>query len=188
MRNRALLLAFALLAPFVARPEGVQDPQPQRRLHVEIESQPCWFFGGYHLAAGVRFERLRLRAQVIDSGSIDFEPFGLDNQERRFRRSFDDGSFGLFADWFLSDHWYVDAFLASDRWRIEEKTSSSTSHLRTLDVGLGVGFQYFVYRIIYVQPALHALFRERQSLEVAGERYRFPGVELNPSIRLGVRL
>lgn len=41
----------------------------------EFESLfPMYFFGGQHLAAGVRFEQWRFRASCIEGGRYEYEP------------------------------------------------------------------------------------------------------------------
>ncbi len=185
-------LALGILMAFgstPARTEAAASPANPHKLGLELESQvPCFFFGGYQLALGARYERFRLRAGVIDSGRFDVEPWGMDNQKSRFQRSFDDGSVRLYADYFLCEHLYVGALVASHRWRVRSEATSATAHLRTLDAGVGAGFQYVFYRGIYFQPVFHVFFRERQSLAIGGEEYRIAGVELNGAFRLGVKI
>ncbi len=154
----------------------------------EIESQiPCFFYGGYQFSIGMRKGHFRFRASILDSGSADFESFGLDRKNDNFERSYDSGSFALSADYFLSDYWFSYVTLGSHRWLLRSNLTSSTDHLRTLDAGLGTGLQYFFYRDVFVQLSCHVNFRERQSLLIQGEEYVIASVEWSPGLRIGVR-
>ncbi len=154
----------------------------------EVESQiPCFLYGGYQLSVGVRYERFRFRVGVVDSGSADFDPYGLDRKNDDFERNYDSWSFAVSADYFLTDHWFSYVTLGSHNWLLRSDLASSTDHLRTLDAGLGTGLQYFFYRDVFVQASCHVNFRERQSLIIQGEEYVLASVEWSPGLRLGVR-
>ncbi len=60
-------------------------------------------------------------------------------------------------------------------------------HPSRLDAGLGLGFQYVIYKGFFVQIAAHVNVRERQSLIIEGEQYTVPGIDYSPGLRLGYR-
>lgn len=177
-----------IVACGAARAEETKLAGTPEALAFEVESQlPCLFLGGYQLAVGVRRGRFRLRASVIDSGRFDVEPFGFDAHASRFERTFDDGSFGLYSDWFVTRRWYVGVLAASHRWRVESKAASATTHLRTFDTGFATGFQWFFYRGLFLEPVAHLFIRDRRTVTVGAERYRISGADWNAAFRLGAR-
>jgi hypothetical protein len=156
---------------------------------LEVESQvPCLLFGGYQVSVGLRSGRLRARLSTIDSGRFDLEPMAFGGHASRFERTFDDGSFQLYADWFLTRSWYVGVLAATHRWRIESETTSAAAHLRTFDAGVGTGYQWTFWRGVFLQPLVHVFLRDPQTVSVGAERYRISGADWNAAFRLGVRL
>ena len=154
----------------------------------EVENQtPCFLFGGYQVSIGIRRGPFRFRVSTQDSGEADFEDTGIDTRSDTFRRSFDDGSISASVDFFFSKRFFTYASLASTRWLVQNKDTLAIDYLRTLDAGLGLGFQCFIYKGLFVQLAAHVNVRERQSLLIEGERYTVPGIDYSPGLRLGYR-
>lgn len=167
--------------------DGVSSSK-QGSIAVEFENQtPCFFFGGYQLSAGMRYGPVRFRVSTQDSGEADFEDTGIDSRSGTFRRSYDDGSLSVSVDYFLSKHFFTYASLGSNRWLVQNKDTLATNHLRTLDAGLGLGFQTFIYKGLFVQLAAHVNVRERKSLIIQGKEYTIPGMDYSPGLRVGYR-
>jgi predicted porin len=181
------LVFFMLAGAWSVQADGVTSGD-QGSITVEIENQtPCFLFGGYQLSVGMRSGHFRFRVSTQDSGRADFEDTGIDSRSGVFRRSYDDGSFGVSVDYFLSKRFFTYASLASNRWLVQNKNTLATDHLRTLDTGLGLGFQYVIYKGLFVQLAAHVNVRERQSLVIEGEQYTVPGIDYSPGLRVGYR-
>jgi hypothetical protein len=181
------LLGFlcALSLAATAHAEGAASGHPSP-IAFEIENQtPCFFFGGYQLSLGMRHERFRFRASIQDSGVADFEPTGIDSRNGAFRRSFDSGSFSLSVDYFLTKCLFATACLGSNRWLVQNKDTQASGDLRTLDAGLGLGFQYVFFQGLFIQLAAQVNFRERRSLDIQGVTYTVPGIDYSPGLRLG---
>lgn len=181
-------LVFLMLAGgWPVHADGVSSGNPGS-IAVEFENQtPCFFFGGYQLSAGMRYGPVRFRVSTQDSGEADFEDTGIDSRSDTFRRSYDDGSLSVSVDWFFSKYFFTYASLGSNRWLVQNNDTLATDHLRTLDAGLGLGFQYFIYKGLFVQLAAHVNVRERKSLMIQGEEYTIPGIDYSPGLRLGYR-
>ncbi|MFH2115309.1 MAG: hypothetical protein ABIJ86_12470 [Spirochaetota bacterium] len=181
-------LVFIMLAGgWPVHADGLTSSDPGS-IAVEIENQtPCFFFGGYQLSIGMRYGPFRFRVSTQDSGQADFEDTGIDSRNSAFRRSYDDGSLSASVDYFFSKYFFTYASLGSNRWLVQNKDTLVTDHLRTLDAGLGLGFQYFIYKGFFVQLAAQGNVRERQSLIIEGEQYTVPGFDYSPGLRLGYR-
>lgn len=181
-------LVFLALAGAVSVHADGKDSGGPGSIEFEIENQtPCFLFGGYQVSVGVRRGPFRFRVSTQDSGEADFEDTGIDTRSDAFRRSFDDGSISASVDYFFSKRFFTYASLASTRWLVQNKDTQTIDHLRTLDAGLGLGFQCLVYKGLFVQLAAHVNVRERQSLLVDGDLYTVPGIDYSPGLRLGYR-
>jgi hypothetical protein len=182
------VLVFLMMAGgWSVHADGAGSSKPGS-IAVELENQtPCFFFGGYQLSFGLRYGNFRFRVSAQDSGRADFENTGIDSRSSTFRRSYDDGSFSASVDCFFCKHFFTYASLGSNRWLVQNKDTLATDHLRTLDAGLGLGFQYLIYKGFFVQLAAHVNVRERQSLIIEGEQYTVPGIDYSPGLRLGYR-
>jgi len=181
-------LAFIMLAgAWSVHADGVTAGNPGQ-ITLEIENQtPCFLFGGYQVSVGIRRGPFRFRVSIQDSGEADFEDTGIDTRSDAFRRSYDDGSFSASVDYFVGKRFFTYASLGSNRWLVQDKNTLATDHLRTLDAGLGLGFQFVLYKGFFVQLAAHINVRERQSLVIEGEQYTVPGIDYSPGLRLGYR-
>ena len=181
-------LVFLMLAgAWSVQADGVSSSK-QGSIAVEFENQtPCFFFGGYQVSVEVRRGPIRFRVSTQDSGEADFENTGIDSQSGTFRRSYDYGSLSVSMDYFFSKYFFTYASLGSNRWLVQNKDTLATDHLRTLDAGLGLGFQYFIYKGLFVQLAAHVNVRERKSLIIQDEEYTIPGIDYSPGLRLGYR-
>ena len=183
-----LVLAFLMIVVAVAAQAEGAVPGNPKSIAVEIENQtPCFLFGGYQLSVGMRYERFRIRASTQDSGTADFEDNGIDDRDKNFTRSYDDGSFSVSVDYFLNSFLFAYACLGSNRWLVTDKDSQESDELRTLDTGLGLGVQYVFFKGLFIQLSGQVNFRERQSVIIQGREYTVPGIDYSPGLRLGYR-
>ncbi len=148
---------------------------------------PMFLTGGYHFGLGYRYEQFRVRVSVINGGTYDAEPAGVSNTKDEFKR-FYRPSPGLFLGYNVWKGFEVYTFLEGHTFRIEQKSSGLSQDVKSIDVGGGVSYQFFVGRVFYIQPGLHAYFRERKTLQFSDRTYRLPGLDIAPVIRIGVRL
>ncbi len=182
------VLAFLMIVVAVAAQAEGAVPGNPKSIAVEIENQtPCFLFGGYQLSVGMRYERFRIRASTQDSGTADFEDNGIDDRDKNFTRSYDDGSFSVSVDYFLNSFLFAYACLGSNRWLVTDKDSPESDELRTLDAGLGLGVQYVFFKGLFIQLSGQVNFRERQSVIIQGREYTVPGIDYSPGLRLGYR-
>ena len=154
----------------------------------EIENQtPCFFFGGYQLSLGTRYDQFRVRVEIQNSGSMNLGQFAIDHRNGNFQRNIDNISVGIMGDYFISQRFFVTGSLETRNWKIHDEPRTSESHMRTLDAGIGAGYQYIFYQNFFVQLAAALNFRQNQTVTVGGSEYRIPNMDCLPMIRLGVR-
>lgn len=155
---------------------------------VEVESLvPMFLTGGYHLAAGYRYERFRVRLSVINGGSYDAEAAGVNNSSANFKR-FYKTSPGVFFGYNLWRNLELYTYLEAHTFEIEQKSTGIRKDLHSLDTGLGLSYQFFIGRYFYVQPGMHVYLRNDKTIDFRTASYSIPNVDLSPVLRLGVRL
>jgi len=154
---------------------------------LEIESLfPMFFYGGYHIGAGYRYKKFRVRISIINSGSYDAEPAGVNNSSKNFKRYYQTSP-GIFFGYNIWKNLDIYTFLESHKFNIEQKSSGLSGSLHTYDYGGGIGYQLFLGKYIYIQPAMHIYCRNEKSIVVGNEIYNIPKFDISPVIRLGVR-
>ncbi len=154
----------------------------------EIESLvPMFFFNGYHLAIGYRYERFRIRFSVINGGIYNAEPAGLGNSKDQFKRYYLTSP-GVFAGYNIWKYWDFYAMLELHDYSIEQRSTGIKKNLQSIDYGFGIGYQYFIGDYFYIQPAIHLYLRGNHSINFNNEIYQIPRVDISPVLRLGVRL
>jgi len=79
-------------------------------------------------------------------------------------------------------------YLEFHTFEIEQKITGNKKDLSSVDSGVGVGYQFFIGKYFYVQPAVHLYFRKNKEVDFPGMRYSIPNVDFSPVIRIGVRL
>ena len=162
-----LLTLSILMASWImpARAEEVLTTGNHSSPTFEVESQiPCFIYGGYQLAVGMRYKDFRFRAGIVNSGRADFEPNGIDRRNNNFKRCYDNGSFNVYADYFLKDYWFSYITLGSHRWLLESKTTSLSDNLRTLNAGLGTKRFSSNYPFTLISGKAKALTLEMKSM------------------------
>ena len=191
---RKILCVFVALVGLTATLHAqIGGTPPASPTAIEIESLvPMFFYGGYHAAVAFRFDRFRVRASIINSGSYDAEPAGLVNSSPHFSRYYDNGSCGVFFDYFpfsdpLFGGLHVYAFFESHQWRIVNNDTKQSAAMHTFDVGPGLGYQLLFWNLLYIQPGIHFYFRSAPPIDVGGEQYTIPSIDFSPVLRIGVR-
>lgn len=171
-----------------APPLPAQAPLTQAVRALEFESLfPMFFSGGYHLCLAYRYEQFRVRVSVINGGSYDAEPAGQPNAKGDFQRYYKTSP-GLFLGYNVWKGLEIYTFLEGHTFSIEQRSTGLRQDLRSLDFGGGVSYQFFIGRVLYIQPGAHIYLRERKTLQFADQTYTIPGMDIAPVIRIGIRL
>lgn len=154
---------------------------------LEVESLvPMFLTRGYHFAVGYRYRKFRLRASVINGGKYNAEPAGLSNSSADFKRYYKTSP-GVFLGYNVWKDLEVYTFVEFHTFGIEQKSTGIEKRIHSTDFGGGVGYQFFIGRHFYIQPALHIYLRKDKSLDFDGVRYDIPNADFAPVLRLGVR-
>ncbi len=155
---------------------------------VEVESLfPMFFYGGYHLGVGYRYQKIRVRVSVINGGTYDAEPAGVSNHSAQFKR-FYKPSPGIFLGYNFWKNMEFYGFLEHHTFGIEQKSTGWQQNIHSIDYGFGLGYQFFIGRYVYIQPAFHVYLRAEKTLQFSNIQYKIPTTDLAPVIRVGVRL
>ncbi len=154
----------------------------------EVESLvPMFFTGGYHFAVGYRYNKFRVRASIINGGDYNAENAGLNNNSSEFKR-FYKTSPGIFFGYSIWKNLELYGFTEFHTFNIQQKSTKTEKNLHSIDIGGGVGYQFFIGRYFYIQPALHIYCRKDRSLDFESSKYNIPNIDFSPVLRLGVRL
>lgn len=154
----------------------------------EIESLiPMLLTGGYHFAIGYRYDKFRVRASVINGGTYDAETAGINNTSFEFKR-FYKTSPGIFFGYSVWKNLELYGFAEFHTFSIQQKSTKIEKDIHSIDLGGGVGYQFFIGRYFYIQPALHIYCRKDHSLDFEGRKYNISNIDFSPVLRLGVRL
>jgi hypothetical protein len=155
---------------------------------VEVESLfPMFFYGGYHVGLGYRFKKFRVRVSVINGGTYDAESAGISNNSDNFKRYYKPSP-GIFLGYNLWKNLECYGFLENHTFAIEQKSTGVKQNIHSIDYGGGIGYQFFIGRYLYIQPAFHIYMRSAQNLQFDNQEYTIPTMDLSPVIRVGVRL
>ncbi|QIK54342.1 hypothetical protein G7051_08310 [Dysgonomonas sp. HDW5B] len=154
----------------------------------EVESLvPMFFTGGYHFAIGYRYDKFRVRASVINGGSYNAETAGINNHSDDFKR-FYKTSPGIFLGYNVWKNLELYGFAEFHTFSIQQRSTRIEKDIHTVDLGGGVGYQFFIGRYFYIQPALHIYCRKDHRLDFEGTKYNISNIDFSPVLRLGVRL
>ncbi|WP_319504092.1 hypothetical protein [Bacteroides graminisolvens] len=160
----------------------------QEKSHFEVESLfPMFITGGFHGAVGYRYNNFRIRVSVINGGSYNAENAGLNNSADKFRRYYKTSP-GIFLGYYVWKNLEVYTYTEFHTFDIEQRDTKEKQSLYSTDFGGGVGYQFFLGKHLYAQPAMHVYYRKSKSVDFSnGETYHIPNVDLSPVIRLGYR-
>jgi hypothetical protein len=154
---------------------------------LEVESLfPMFFTGGFHGGLGYRYEKFRVRVSVINGGRYDAEPAGVSNSKNDFKRYYKTSP-GIFLGYNIWKNLDVYTFFEYHTYQIEQKSTGAKNDMKSVDYGGGIGYQFFIGRIFYIQPAFHLYLRKAQQTSFGAETYHIPKADIAPVIRIGVR-
>lgn len=154
---------------------------------LEVESLfPMFLTGGFHVGAGYRYKNFRIRASVINGGSYDAEKAGINNSSSAFKRYYKTSP-GIFLGYNVWQNLEVYTYTEFHTFEIEQKSTGIKKDLHSTDFGGGIGYQFFVWNGLYIQPAFHVYLRKDKNLDFDGVKYNIPNVDLSPVIRVGYR-
>lgn len=178
----SILLSFDLSA----QEQINQLSTPKQALEVE-SLFPMFISGGFHVAAGYRYDKVRIRVSVINGGNYDAEKAGINNSSKEFKRYYKTSP-GAFLGYNVWNNLEIYTFFEFHTFEIKQKNTGIKKDLFSLDYGGGIGYQFFIGRHFYLQPAFHVYYRKSNSLDFDGVKYDIPNVDLAPVIRIGYRL
>jgi len=197
MKKKLFLVFIIICGSFVISAQnGIyqkKETQSKVKTHntkqaFEVESLfPMFFNGGYHFAVGYRYNKFRFRMSIINGGSYNAEKAGINNSSDNFKRYYKTSP-GFFLGYNLWRNLELYTFMELHTFEIEQKITGIKKDLSSTDLGGGVGYQFFIGKYFYVQPAVHFYFRKDKSLDFPDMRYIIPNVDFSPVIRIGVRL
>lgn len=154
---------------------------------LEVESLfPMFFTGGFHIGAGYRYERFRVRVSLINGGDYNAEKAGVNNSSRDFKRYYKTSP-GIFFGYNVWKNLELYGFVELHKFEVEQRSSGIKKDLHSTDYGGGIGYQFFLWKGLYLQPAFHVYCRKDKSLDFGDVQYKIPNVDLSPVIRIGYR-
>lgn len=196
MKRVTLLLACLLITSsqlFAQSNTEEQQAEPKQKSYnvdqaLEVESLfPMFLTGGFHVGVGYRYKKFRVRASVINGGSYNAETAGINNSSSEFKRYYKTSP-GIFLGYNVWKNLELYTYTELHTFEIEQKSSGIRKNLHSVDFGGGVGYQFFIGRYFYVQPAMHIYLRGDKSLDFNGAIYQISNIDLSPVIRVGARL
>ena len=187
-----LMIWFAVTKAQTTNTSSVNKETHKTKCNVqqafEVESLiPMFFFKGFHLAIGYRYERFRIRFSVINGGTYNAEQAGIGNAKDQFNRYYLTSP-GIFVGYNIWKYVDLYAMLESHNYSIEQRSTGIKKDLQSIDYGFGIGYQYFIGDYFYIQPAIHLYLRGNHSINFNNETYQIPRADFSPVLRLGVRL
>jgi hypothetical protein len=191
-----LIAAFIIIATTIqAQSDSIKGTffKPIPRMYeakqaIEVESLfPMFFTGGYHVGLGYRYDKFRVRVSVINGGTYDAEPAGINNSSPDFKRYYKTSP-GLFFGYNVWRNLEVYSFLELHTFEIEQASTGLKQDIHSTDFGGGISYQFFFGRHIYLQPGMHIYLRGDNSADFNSAVYNIPNVDIAPVIRIGYRL
>lgn len=199
-KSKAWLIATALILSIVPEISIAQNdstgtfwkPSPRNyevKQAVEIESLvPMFFYGGWHIGVGYRYERFRLRVSVINGGDYNADVQSLDGAIDGYKRYYTTSS-GIFLGYNVWKNLEIYGYYERHTFEIEQLSTGVKQNIPSNDVGIGISYQFFIGRTFYIQPGIHTYFRvEKNTTFPNNQTYAIPTFELTPVVRIGARL
>ncbi len=154
----------------------------------EIEGIPfAYIYDGYHISLGISNNEYRVRLSCLKIGSYDIEENSAVNGSKNFERYYDHGSYGLFLGYYIYQGFHIYGFIESHNWKIKNTNTNESSNMKTIDIGPGIGYQFFINKSLYIQPAYHIYFRKRKKTTISNEEYKIPNIDRSFILRIGYR-
>jgi hypothetical protein len=155
----------------------------------EIESLvPMFITGGYHVGAGYRYKKFRVRVSIINGGIYNADMQAVGGTIEGYKRYYTTSP-GLFLGYNVWKNLEVYGYYERHTFEIEQMETGEKQDLPSNDFGIGLSYQFFIGRTFYIQPGVHTYFRSEQSISFSdGGAYTIPTLEISPVVRLGARL
>lgn len=155
----------------------------------EVESLfPMFFYGGYHAGIGYRYKKFRIRMSVINGGKYNVDGQAIGKADEGYKRYYKTSP-GIFFGYNVWKNIELYGYFETHTFKIEQLSTNEKKDIYSNDVGLGVSYQFFIGRHIYIQPGIHSYFRSEKTTTFSNNQsYSIPTFELSPIVRLGVRL
>jgi hypothetical protein len=155
----------------------------------EVESLiPMFLTGGYHFGVGYRYKNIRVRASIINGGTYNVDVQAISGTIEGYRRYYTTSP-GFFLGYNVLKNLEVYGYYERHTFKIEQMLSGEKQNLPSNDYGIGMSYQFFIGRILYIQPGIHTYFRAGQNINFNnGGTYAIPTFEISPIVRLGARL
>jgi hypothetical protein len=156
---------------------------------LEIETLfPMFFYGGWHVGVGYRYQKFRLRLSVINGGDYNADAQSLDGAIDGYKRYYTTSP-GIFLGYNFWKNLEVYGYYERHTFEVEQLTSGEKQNLPSNDFGIGISYQFFIGRTFYIQPGIHSYFRaEKTATFENNQTYAIPTFELTPIVRVGARL
>ncbi len=203
--NKSIFCPFVifLLTGFLTQVEGnvitqsdslgtFWNPKPRNyevKEALEIESLfPMFIYGGYHFGIGYRYKNIRIRVSVINGGSYNVDDQAVGKVYKGYRRYYTTSP-GIFLGYNIWKNLELYGYYERHKFEIKQLSSNEKQYIISNDFGIGISYQFFIGRYIYIQPGIHSYFRAEKSINFTNNQfYSIPTFELSPIVRLGVRL
>ena len=155
----------------------------------EVESLvPMFFTGGYHFGVGYRYNKFRVRVSVINGGSYYVDVQAVSGIVKGYKRYYTTSP-GFFLGYNVWKNLEIYGYYERHTFKVEQMSTHEKLNIPSNDVGLGISYQFFIGRILYIQPGIHSYFRAEKSITFTDEgTYTIPTFELSPVVRIGARL
>ena len=108
---------------------------------------------------GYRYDRFRVRFSVINGGDYNAEKAGVNSSDafKRFYKT----SPGLFLGYNVWKNLELYTYFEAHTYEIEQISTGVRKNMFSMDYGAGVGYQFFIGKSFYAQPAFHASFQQK---------------------------
>lgn len=156
---------------------------------IEIESLfPMFFYGGWHVGVGYRYEKFRLRLSIINGGDYNADTQSIDGTINGYERYYTTSP-GIFFGYNLWKNLELYGYYEWHTFDIKQLASDEIKQIESSDFGIGLSYQFFIGRTFYIQPGVHTYWRAEETIAFSdGGSYTIPTFELTPIIRIGARL
>ena len=157
------------------------------KLDLEVESMPLMFAsGGYHLGFGAVYKYFRVNMTAVNAGDFDEDTGSLINaDDDKTERS--EKGFGIFAGYYIWKNLELFGLLESVDYKITHTASGEVQNIETVFPGIGVLYQFFIYKSLYVNPTIHYYIRSEKQITFSdGHKYTLKQ-DVLPLFRIGWR-
>jgi hypothetical protein len=155
----------------------------------EVESLfPMYFYGGYHIGIGYRYKKFRIRVSVINGGNYNVDGQAIGNVDEGYKRYYTTSP-GIFLGYNTWKNLELYGYYERHTFKVKQVSTGEKQDIPSNDIGIGISYQFFIGRYVYIQPGIHSYFRSEKTVNFSNNQsYSIPTFELSPIVRLGVRL